>query len=285
MEPWQMNPSIRYMDRRTCSLSYKSPVLAYDYRLFAVCDGSCRLLIDGQTLVLNKDSLAIFPPATPYRFLFEESAPAVLYDINFSLGFQPGARHALAPVPQALFDPAKMPEQPDPVLFAQPLLLTGADELRRLTGDILLERERHAPYGGELCSALLKTVLLKALRLSQGGASDLPEPVGAVMRYLEEHCREKIEGRELGRLFGYHPFYLNRLFLLHAGTTMHRYQADCRMKRACSMLTSTRLSVREIADSLGFASPAYFSEAFRRQHGVTPGEFRRSAHASAGSAR
>ena len=132
MEPWQMNPSIRYMDRRTCSLSYKSPVLAYDYRLFAVCDGSCRLLIDGQTLVLNKDSLAIFPPATPYRFLFEESAPAVLYDINFSLGFQPGARHALAPVPQALFDPAKMPEQPDPVLFAQPLLLTGADELRRL---------------------------------------------------------------------------------------------------------------------------------------------------------
>ena len=40
------------------------------------------------------------------------------------------------------------------------------------------------------------------------------------------------------------------------------------------MLASTALSVREIADSLGFSSPAYFSELFKAMRGMTPGAYR-----------
>lgn len=46
------------------------------------------------------------------------------------------------------------------------------------------------------------------------------------------------------------------------------------MNRTRSMLVSTGLSVREIADSLGFSSPAYFSELFKAMQGTTPGAYR-----------
>ena len=37
----ELNPFVRYMDRRVCRYSYKTPVLAYEYRLFYLCGGEC----------------------------------------------------------------------------------------------------------------------------------------------------------------------------------------------------------------------------------------------------
>ena len=273
----QLNPYIRYMDRRTCSVSYKSPIMAYDYRLFAVCEGVCRLEIAGDALTLNKDALIVFPPQTPYRFFFSESAPAVLYDINFDLGFSRAGEGSVPPDEVSCFNPAKMPFPPDDALFVRPLLAENAPELCRRTGEILMERERGGAYRDELCASLLKALLVQALRHTQSQPAAPPEQlIDSVSRYLDAHCREKITLEQLGRAFGYHPFYLNRLFRERTGTTLHRRQMECRMSRACSMLSSTALSVREIADSLGFSSPAYFSELFKAMCGATPGAYRQA---------
>ena len=37
------------------------------------------------------------------------------------------------------------------------------------------------------------------------------------------------------------------------------------------------LSIREISDSLGFSTPAYFSETFRQVKKVTPSQYRAGA--------
>ncbi len=276
----QLNPYIRYMDRRTCFVSYKAPVMAYDYRLFAVCEGECRLEINGSVLTLNKDALVIFPPAMPYRFFFFESAPAVLYDINFDLEFSHTGEASLPPDEAAHFRPARMPLPPDAVLFAAPVLLQTAPKLCSLTGDILTQHEKDSLYSLELCSALLKALLIKALHLTQRAPiTPCEKLIESVSRYLDEHCREKITLQELGHLFGYHPFYLNRLFREQTGSTLHRFLMECRMNRARSMLASTGLSIREIADSLGFSSSAYFSELFKALCGVTPAAYRQSYRA------
>lgn len=276
----QLNPYIRYMDRRTCSVSYKAPVMAYDYRLFAVCEGECRLEINGDTLTLNKDALVIFPPAMPYRFFFFESAPAVLYDINFDLEFSHAGEASLPPDETARFCHARMPLPPDTSLFAAPLLIQNASSLCRLTGDILTQHEKSSPYGLELCSALLKALLIEALHHTQSAPIEPSKKlIESISRYLDEHCREKITLQELGNAFGYHPFYLNRLFREQTGSTLHRFLMECRISRARSMLASTSLSIREIADSLGFSSPAYFSELFKALCGVTPAAYRQSCRA------
>ena len=40
------------------------------------------------------------------------------------------------------------------------------------------------------------------------------------------------------------------------------------------LLTSTDLPVSEIADSLGFSNPFYFSSFFKKQTGMTPSAYR-----------
>ena len=48
-------------------------------------------------------------------------------------------------------------------------------------------------------------------------------------------------------------------------------------ERAAALLREEPLSVREVSEMLGFTSPAYFSTAFRKQFGQSPGEYRKSA--------
>lgn len=121
---------------------------------------------------------------------------------------------------------------------------------------------------------MLKQILVRALRLSEEKERSGNDLTGQIMRFLKSRCREAISLEQLGRQFGYHPVYLNRLFKEETGRTLHRFQMECRMERACAMLTGTRLSVREIAESTGFSSPAYFSELFLKMMGTTPGQYR-----------
>ena len=273
MEIWELNPFVRYMDQRTCSFSYEKPILAYDYRLFAVREGSCSVEVENGLISGNKNDVIILPPAVPYRMIYDSRNPASLYDINFSLGYV--RANSLTPEESHAFDPARMPELPDETLFSAPMLVEDFEEIFPSLHDLLAQHERGGEYSGELCAAILKVILVRLLQKARPEKQSVSPLIATVQLYLEEHCREAIEGEQVGRLFGYHPFYLNRLMREQTGWTMHRYQMECRMKRACSMLANTRLSVREIADSLGFAQPAYFSELFRQMRDITPTEYRK----------
>lgn len=275
MEAHEINPFIRYAELRTCSVSYKTPVCAYDYRIFIMKEGECTVVVEEGVLSLCKDCCLIIPPGRPYRFLFNAHAPAVMYNINFSLSYLPGNGRALRPDMPERFRPAHMPEQPDSAFFPVTTLIENvSSDIGQYAADLLSARDGRELFFNEICSSLLKCILLRLRRMPREGERQTPVTVSEVKRYLEEHCRENITGEQLGKLFGYHPFYLNRLFRRYTGQTIHLFQMQCRMKLACTMLTTTLLTVREIADSLGFSTPAYFCELFKKLRGVTPLDYR-----------
>lgn len=274
MQAHEINPYIRYTDLRLRPASYQTPVVAYDYRLFALKEGECIFRSENSEIKLGKDACLIIPPGCPYRLLFQEQAPAALFNINFSLSYLPGNGRPLRPSAPEFFHPEHMPEPPDPDFFPIPTLIENAPETTEMIARLIQERERREKYCDETCSAMLKCILLQLLRLPGAGERSVPAPVLQVKEYLEAHCRESISGEQLGRLFGYHPFYLNRLFRRYTGQTIHLYQMQCRMRAACTLLSASPMSIREIADSLGFSSPSYFSELFRKLRGVSPAEYR-----------
>ena len=70
--------------------------------------------------------------------------------------------------------------------------------------------------------------------------------------------------------------------LFHAATGMSpiAYLTDLRMKHAAEILIHTELSVADVALSVGYEDPQYFSRVFRRTWGVSPavyGKRRRSS--------
>jgi AraC-like DNA-binding protein len=65
-----------------------------------------------------------------------------------------------------------------------------------------------------------------------------------------------------------------RAFHQQTGVTPHRYVVLRRIDRAIALLKRSEKSVAEVADDVGFATPAHFVATFRRTMGVTPGAFR-----------
>lgn len=64
-----------------------------------------------------------------------------------------------------------------------------------------------------------------------------------------------------------------RAFRQQTGMTPHRHIVLRRLERGIGLLKTRGMSVAEVADGTGFATPAHFVATFRRTMGVTPGAF------------
>jgi AraC family transcriptional regulator len=64
-----------------------------------------------------------------------------------------------------------------------------------------------------------------------------------------------------------------RAFHQQTGVTPHRHVVLRRLERGITLLKKPGKSVAEVADGVGFATPAHFVATFRRTMGVTPGAF------------
>jgi AraC-like DNA-binding protein len=83
--------------------------------------------------------------------------------------------------------------------------------------------------------------------------------------------------RELARRAGTSRAALVRKFRSGTGMSPRRYLARLRMDLAAARLLESDASLAEIAREVGYDSEFSFNRAFKRQRGLPPGVFRRSA--------
>jgi AraC family transcriptional regulator len=97
-----------------------------------------------------------------------------------------------------------------------------------------------------------------------------------VTEYMRAHLDQPIGLEELAELVGLSRYHFCTAFRLSAGLTPHNWLTEQRMALARQLLAEPRISISEIALSVGYATPSAFSAAFRKAVGVTPRNFRRS---------
>jgi len=56
--------------------------------------------------------------------------------------------------------------------------------------------------------------------------------------------------------------------------TYIKYLTGVRMKRAALLLANPVLKVYEIGEMIGYLDQSYFTEIFKRHHGITPQDYR-----------
>lgn len=99
--------------------------------------------------------------------------------------------------------------------------------------------------------------------------------VGILQQFMREHYAEDINLNFLAERFGYSASYLSKLFAKHTGVGPCRYVVDLRVNRARYLLRNRRdLSVKQIAEVVGYLDPCYFSRMFKKFTGKSPQEFR-----------
>lgn len=67
---------------------------------------------------------------------------------------------------------------------------------------------------------------------------------------------------------------LQRAYAEIGNTTFREHLTAVRMERAARLLQLRGLTIRDIANRVGYRQPAQFAKAFRRHHGLAPSDFR-----------
>jgi two-component system response regulator YesN len=98
----------------------------------------------------------------------------------------------------------------------------------------------------------------------------LPLPLRKALEYIREHYTLALTLVQAAEAAGVSPSYLSRLFSEHLKTNFIDYLTDLRIEKAEKLLKESPMSVKEIAFTLGFQDPAYFSKLFKKVKGMLP---------------
>ncbi len=93
--------------------------------------------------------------------------------------------------------------------------------------------------------------------------------------YIELNLDKKIRISDLANLTGYTEYYLTEKFKKETGVPLFLYIRRAKTERAKMLLTSTDLSVQQIAEKLAFSTQNYFTRCFREDVGCSPAQYRK----------
>jgi len=100
-------------------------------------------------------------------------------------------------------------------------------------------------------------------------------PIAKCACFIEKSLSREISVKRLSKEAGVSPSRLFQLFQAHFGESPIQHVARRKTDEAKRLLTSTELSIGEIAERLGFNSANYFIRFFKKHAGRTPNELRR----------
>jgi len=114
-------------------------------------------------------------------------------------------------------------------------------------------------------------------RYATGGKHDDVHPdVRAAMLLLETRIEEPSPVPGICREIGVSQRKLERLFKRDTGCTIVQYSKLLRLQYARVLLSSTRMSIREVSAACGFNSMSYFSQSFIETFGKKPSDYRQA---------
>lgn len=133
------------------------------------------------------------------------------------------------------------------------------------------------PLTGVLSAALVYRLVVIAHQLSiewQAERDPVAREIQRSRRWLDTHAFELCDVEDLADSchMGYSTF--RRHFKNIIGYSPREYILRVRLSKAKELLAFTQQSVAEVAKSVGFADPYYFSRLFRDREGIPPSLFR-----------
>lgn len=127
----------------------------------------------------------------------------------------------------------------------------------------------------QITMGLLLLQLLNYMDKMETGSSRFDtELTGNVLNYIEEHYKDGSLS-ELAELMNYDLYWLSREIKKRTGKTYKELLQAKRMSQAAYLLTSSRLPIADIIESVGYDNTSYFYRKFRERYGVSPKEYRR----------
>ncbi|TCN01111.1 two-component system response regulator YesN [Paenibacillus sp. BK033] len=98
--------------------------------------------------------------------------------------------------------------------------------------------------------------------------------ISRIVSHMEDQLPVSITAKQLADKFHLSAGHLSVLFKKETGQTISDFVKNLRMKKAKEMLQDPTIKIYEVAERIGFQTPAYFTYQFKKNEGCTPQEYR-----------
>lgn len=138
--------------------------------------------------------------------------------------------------------------------------------------------KEEAAYSQQLLAGIVNNLLGHMYALERnielnrkGGYAEM---ISKAQLRIREGVESKITVQEIASELGSSYSNFRKLFKEYTGSSPVLYQQVLKLQRAKELLSTTDMSIKEIAYRLNFDSPDYFSSKFKIKVGCKPSEFR-----------
>ena len=148
---------------------------------------------------------------------------------------------------------------------------------------MLREIEEKTPGYEIICQDLMEILAIYIMRQTNYSAAmtpihkSSPRLCTTIRKYIDDHFKENITLDQLADLTHVSKYYMVHSFTQEYGISPINYLISRRIEEAKLLLKSDDYALSYISHVLGFSSPSYFSQTFKKNTGMSPNEFRKSS--------
>ena len=232
----------------------------HDSFLLIYCiDGSGVLRSGERQFSIASGDLIFLPKGMAHQYAADDDTPWTIYWLHFDGRLADDFyRHSQLHTPHI-----HIGVQPRVVR-----IFDGLSELRRSAYQLA-----EFIQGCHQLQALLSYIaLLVRQQPSRGGKRLDWEHIRAVM---QEHIHGQLNLETLAASANMSKYHFIKKFKAWSGQSPIQYFIHMKIQRACYLLDSTAMSVKEVAATLGYDDMYYFSRLFKKVLGIAPSDYRR----------
>ena len=119
------------------------------------------------------------------------------------------------------------------------------------------------------------TNMQRAAGVHKDDLMSVENEMNTLIEYITMNPRRIVSNQELADVIFRSKDYIIKRFFANFGVTPYDYQIQQKIFSAKNMLANMNLSVKEIANSLGYDDQHYFSYMFKKRCGMSPTQYRK----------
>lgn len=116
---------------------------------------------------------------------------------------------------------------------------------------------------------LISQIVNKKRQVNQAGV------IKRVIDDMEHSVAKKYSPSYYAEMMNLSVSRFNHLFKEQTGMSPYNYLSGLRVDNAATLLEQTDMKIKDIAQQCGYEDPLYFTQAFKREKGVTPSQYRK----------
>lgn len=240
------------------------PTPIQQYVLLYCIKGRGWVRIDRTRYELHPDQYVILPAGKPHAYGTDDDDPWTIYWIHFD-GKQAGAFAEGADRPCEV-SPNAVSRLQDRIQIFESILTSLQDDCYSMDNQRYVSCLLHYFMGS------LRYV--SQFRASLPSSRNMDSVAEMAIHYMNERLERKLSLAELASFLGYSVAHVSHLFRAATGHSPLAYFNMLKVKEACRLLETQKMTISQVSRKVGIDDPYYFSRLFTNVMGMSPRHYR-----------